>query len=87
VSRLHGIYLWKTKDDAIRGERWRLKEGQHFAPEQLAEVEFYRTNRTEADTQWIDAHVLEDGYALDRSDLSWAHKYWSGEQRSHNGNK
>jgi hypothetical protein len=75
VSRLHGIYLWKTKEDAIRGERWR----QHFAKEQLAEVEFYCTNRTEADTQWIDAHVLDNSYVLDRSDLSWAHKYWRGE--------
>jgi hypothetical protein len=36
VSRLHGIYVWKTKEDAIRGERWREREGKHFAPEQLA---------------------------------------------------
>jgi len=83
VSRLHGIYLWKTRDDAIRGERWRLTEGQYFAQEQLAEVEFYYTNRTEADTQWIDAHVLDDGYVLNRNDLSWAHKYWTGEGRNH----
>jgi hypothetical protein len=82
VSRLHGIYLWRTRDDAIRGERWRLTEGQHFAPEQLAEVEFYYSNRTEADTQWIDDHVLDDRYILNRNDLKWAHKYWTGERRN-----
>jgi hypothetical protein len=84
VSRLHGIYLWRTRNDAIRGERWRLKEGQHFAPEQLAKVEFYYTNRTEVDTQWIDEYVLDDAYVLNRGDLSWAHRYWGAEARNDN---
>jgi len=44
-------------------------------------VEFHYTNCTEADTRWIDEHVLNDSYLLDRGDLSWAHSYWTGEAK------
>jgi len=81
VSRLHGIYLWESEEDAIRCEpKWRDKEGQHFEQDQLVEVEFSYTNRSRVDTQWIDHYVLNDAEPLDRCDLGWAHAYWKGER-------
>jgi hypothetical protein len=80
VSRLHGIYVWGTEEDAIRGEKWREKEGLHFDRENLVEVGFGYTNLSKVDTQWIDYFLINDDYRLNRANLSWAHSYWSGKK-------
>jgi hypothetical protein len=80
VSRLHGIYMWESEEDAIRCEaKWRPKEGQYFDRQQLVEVGFTYSNLTRVDTQWIDHFVLANATDLDQDNLAWTHAYWRGE--------
>jgi hypothetical protein len=78
---MHGIYLWPSEADAIRCEsKWRESEGQHFDRNCLVEVGFSYSNLTRVDTQWIDNFLLNNDVSLDRNDLTWAHRYWRGDQ-------
>jgi len=85
VSRLHGIYVWGSEEDAVRCEpKWRESEGQHFDRDKLVEVGFSYTNLTRVDTQWIDKFVINDSVLLDWNDLAWAYLYWNGEPWDNN---
>lgn len=68
VSRLDGLYFFRSYDEALRGlDRF----GWHHKVDLLARVLFWPTAVTEVDSEWITSHLREP-------DEDWMPGYWSG---------
>lgn len=71
VSRLSGLYFFRSKDEALHAldhRRWWDRAAA------LSRVLFWPTTTTEVDSEWITQHLLGD-------DDSSMPRYWSGEPR------
>lgn len=70
VSRLRGVYFFKSKDhaEAVIG-RW---DGTHFNPDFLSEVVFTKSSYSEYDSEWITHHFTSKS-------TDWIDNYLSGE--------
>lgn len=78
VSRLTGIYLFKTKEMAeIAIDRWSLNQNYKNT---IAEIDFHGLNFTEVDSEWITDYL---GSPLEQN-APWMHNYWSGVTRGEN---
>lgn len=78
VSRLTGIYLFKTREIAeIAIDRWRLDSN---FKNYIAEIDFHGVNFTEVDSEWITDYL---GTPF-KANADWMHNYWKGETRGEN---
>ena len=78
VSRLTGIYLFKTKEMAVIAiDRWSLNQNYKNT---IAEIDFHGLNFTEVDSEWITDYL---GSPLEQN-APWMHNYWSGVTRGEN---
>lgn len=69
VSRLQGLYFFKSEHDARAAlERWGMPEKKQY----ISEVTFHPTRLTELDSEWITSNLGRDG------DSAWMNSYWSG---------
>jgi len=74
VSRLRGVYLFQSKDDA----HWAVDNwGLGWRHENIAPIEFHAEQLTAADSDWITHELFSP-------DTEWMIRYWSGELRSPN---
>lgn len=71
VSRLEGVYFFKTRNDAETAlERWRMPHKKKY----ISEVYFSGNNYTELDSEWITNCInMEQNYN------NWMESYWGGE--------
>ncbi len=71
VSRLQGVYFFRTEDDAHNAiNRWGLQRRKSLI---VSEVDFYPRNLTELDSEWITSCLLTS------NGTEWMSRYWSGE--------
>lgn len=78
VSRLTGIYLFKTREMAeIAIDRWHLDNN---LKNYIAEIDFHGESFTEVDSEWITDCL---GTPLE-TNADWMHSYWAGKTRGEN---
>ena len=79
VSRVRGMYFFRSKDEAIAriGDmRW----PEYFQSENLLELELHGTGQqTVVDTNWITFAPRANDGRLEPDELDWTSKYWAGE--------
>jgi hypothetical protein len=72
VSRLDGLYFFRTEAEALRAiDLWEWSEKASF----VSRVLFWPTVTTIVDSEWITEDLFGD-------DDHWMPRYWRGEQRS-----
>lgn len=75
VSRLRGVYMFTSMEDALRAlSEWRIPG---WRKDYISEVRFSAEQLTVADTEWI----TEDLFS---SDIAWMDSYWSGAAKRKN---
>jgi len=82
VSRLSGMYFFKTREEAIsriNDKNW----PEYFIENNLLELDFYTFSKpTIVDSNWITYADLNSQGLIDLENLDWIHNYWSGKEYS-----
>lgn len=69
ISRLRGLYFFKSEDDANAGlDRWGIPHRKKY----ISEVCFSASSITQVDSEWITWNLLSEN-------TDWMEKYWAGE--------
>jgi hypothetical protein len=69
VSRLHGLYFFKSKEDALFASGyWGMPERRQY----ISAVQFFPSALTEVDSEWITFNLGSN------DDSAWMDSYWSG---------
>ncbi len=69
VSRLRGVYFFKSEKDAYAAvDRWGVPENRKF----ISAVNFSSNNTTFVDSEWITSFLASD-------EEDWMERYWRGE--------
>lgn len=72
-SRLRGVFLFNSIEDA-RGAQGRLGwNGRHFNHHFLSEIEMVPALEARLDSEWISSNLAAEG------DASWMDRYWQGD--------
>ncbi len=69
VSRLRGMYFFKSENDAKAAlDRWGVSRNGRY----ISKINFSATALTEVDSEWITS-------CLKSEDTNWMNKYWNGD--------